>query len=135
MPCSELPNSWSPRQLVRTGGRRCEGSVRNLEVSARSLVLTPCGSLWRRLGRFGKCQTCGRWIGTSPCLGDGSSSGRKTVGLGTFVEVEVVVRRGTNQPRTLMNELVRKLQLKRSALVGGSYADLLMNRPGIRRRR
>ena len=54
--------------------------------------------------------------------------------LGTFVEIEVVVRRGTKQARALMNELVRKLKVKRTAVVGGSYADLLINRPGVSRK-
>ena len=48
--------------------------------------------------------------------------------LGSFVEVEVVVRRGTRQARVLMNELVCTLGLSPSAFVGGSYGDLLIDR-------
>ena len=48
--------------------------------------------------------------------------------LGAFVEVEVVVRRGTRQARALMNEVVRTLRLSPTAFVGGSNADLLVDR-------
>ena len=58
--------------------------------------------------------------------------------LGTFVEIEVEVRRGTRQARGLMDELVGTLRLSPSVSVGGSYADLISERPrakGSRRRR
>jgi len=48
--------------------------------------------------------------------------------LGSFVEVEVVVRRGTRQTRVLMNELIRTIGLSPGAFVGGSYVDLFIDR-------
>jgi adenylate cyclase class IV len=50
--------------------------------------------------------------------------------LGSFIEVEVEVRRGTRQARALMDMLVNALRMSPSASVGGSYADLSAARPG-----
>jgi adenylate cyclase class IV len=55
--------------------------------------------------------------------------------LGTFVEIEVEVRRGTRQARALMDTLVSTLRLSPSASLGGSYADLSTGRPTGRRLR
>jgi adenylate cyclase class IV len=44
--------------------------------------------------------------------------------LGTFVEIEVEVRRGPRQARALMDTLVGTLRLSPAASIGGSYADL-----------
>jgi adenylate cyclase class IV len=45
--------------------------------------------------------------------------------LGTFIEIEVEVRRGARQARVLMDELVGTLGLSPRASEGGSYSDLL----------
>lgn len=45
-------------------------------------------------------------------------------GLGTFLEIEVVVTRGTPQARALMDRLIGALALAKAPLIGGSYADL-----------
>lgn len=57
----------------------------------------------------------------------------RVAGLGTFLEVEVIVQQGIAQARTLMDELLRTLHLSPGASVGASYADLLMDRPDTRR--
>jgi adenylate cyclase class IV len=49
--------------------------------------------------------------------------------LGTFVEIEVEVRRGPRQARELMDTLISTLRLSPAASIGGSYADLSANRP------
>ena len=50
-------------------------------------------------------------------------------GLGTFVEIEVEVRRGPRQARALMDTLISALRLSPAASIGGSYADLSAGRP------
>lgn len=45
-------------------------------------------------------------------------------GLGTFLEIEVVVTRGARQARALMDRLIGALALAKAPLIGGSYADL-----------
>lgn len=57
----------------------------------------------------------------------------RVAGLGTFIEIEVIVQQGIAQARTLMDELLRTLHLSRGASVGASYADLLMDRPDTKR--
>ncbi len=55
--------------------------------------------------------------------------------LGTFVEIEVVVARGPRQARALMDELIGLLRLSPGEFVGGSYADLSLERPDAGRSR
>ncbi|MBI2620541.1 MAG: class IV adenylate cyclase [Ignavibacteriales bacterium] len=45
--------------------------------------------------------------------------------LGTFVEFEVLVTRGKQQARRLMNELVRAFRIPSSAIRPDSYSDIL----------
>jgi len=44
--------------------------------------------------------------------------------LGTFLEIEVIVSHGARQATALMDQLTGTLGLSKSALIGGSYADL-----------
>jgi predicted adenylyl cyclase CyaB len=53
--------------------------------------------------------------------------------LGTFVEIEVEVRRGAREARALMDTLVGALRLSPSESIGGSYAELSPGRPRARR--
>ncbi|MCX6542991.1 MAG: class IV adenylate cyclase [Acidobacteria bacterium] len=48
--------------------------------------------------------------------------------LGTFVEIEVEVRRGPRQARALMDMLISTLRLSPAASIGGSYADMKLVR-------
>lgn len=49
----------------------------------------------------------------------------RVLGLGTFVEIEVVVERGMPQARRLMRRLLEALGIDRAPLIGPSYSDLL----------
>jgi predicted adenylyl cyclase CyaB len=49
-------------------------------------------------------------------------------GLGTFVEVEVVVTAGMRQARTLMSELRGELEIRATDLFAGSYGELTAKR-------
>jgi adenylate cyclase, class 2 len=45
--------------------------------------------------------------------------------LGTFVEFEVVVKRGKRQARELMKFLMKEFGINKKMLLGGSYSDLV----------
>jgi predicted adenylyl cyclase CyaB len=52
----------------------------------------------------------------------------RVTGLGTFVEIEVVVSEGPAQARALMARLRPALGIEPGAVIGGSYSDLLLAR-------
>lgn len=45
--------------------------------------------------------------------------------LGTFIEFEVVVKRGKKQARDLMQFLMKEFGVNQKMLLGGSYSDLI----------
>ena len=49
-------------------------------------------------------------------------------GLGSFIEFEVIVRKGKVQARQLMDFLVLEFGIARKSCIAGSYVDLLSNR-------
>jgi predicted adenylyl cyclase CyaB len=49
----------------------------------------------------------------------------RVAGLGTFLEIEVVVSTGMRQARGLMRRLRRELGAGRATLIGASYVDML----------
>jgi adenylate cyclase, class 2 len=55
-------------------------------------------------------------------------------GLGTFVEIEVVVKSGMAQARRLMAMLRAALGIEPGRVIGQSYADLLRTGPSVRGR-
>jgi predicted adenylyl cyclase CyaB len=59
----------------------------------------------------------------------------RVTGLGTFLEIEVVVTKGLTQARALMRSLTRELGIDKADLVGASYSDLLLAGTGSSRRR
>jgi adenylate cyclase class 2 len=50
------------------------------------------------------------------------------VGLGGFIEFEVLVVRGKRQARQLMSYLKKQYGIEKSSLVAGSYSDMLLSR-------
>lgn len=56
-------------------------------------------------------------------------------GLGSFVEFEVLVKRGKEQSGTLMDLLVRECGIAARATIAGSYVDLLSRKSGRSRLR
>ena len=54
-------------------------------------------------------------------------------GLGNFLEFEVLVTNGKRRARTLMKELWKALEIRKDAVVAGSYSDLLQ-RAGDRKK-
>jgi predicted adenylyl cyclase CyaB len=45
--------------------------------------------------------------------------------LGSFVEIEVIVRRGKMQAQSLMSFLRKEFNIVDSSLIGGSYSDMM----------
>jgi predicted adenylyl cyclase CyaB len=54
-------------------------------------------------------------------------------GLGTFVEFEVLVKRGKQQARRLMRELTKVFSIAPRSTMGISYSDLLFKKTARRR--
>ncbi len=49
----------------------------------------------------------------------------KVRGLGSFIEFEVLVRRGKRQASNLMDSLIAEFGISRRQTIGGSYVDLV----------
>ena len=49
-------------------------------------------------------------------------------GLGTFLEFEVLLRRGERQAQQLLRKLAESFEIREQDIVPGAYADLLMKR-------
>jgi len=52
----------------------------------------------------------------------------KVTGLGEFIEIEVEVKKGQNQAKNLMAELLRYLKIPQKDFIKKSYSDLLLTR-------
>jgi len=52
----------------------------------------------------------------------------KVRGLGTFIEFEVLVKKGKPQARHLFDFLFKTFSIKQSGICASSYADLLLRR-------
>lgn len=50
--------------------------------------------------------------------------------LGTFIEIEVEVKKGDTQARNLMNEMLESLCIPKSDFIKDSYSDLLLSKQG-----
>jgi len=48
-------------------------------------------------------------------------------GLGKFIEFEVLLKHGRHQAQNLLEVLVTKFNIKRTAIIAVSYADLVLN--------
>ena len=55
--------------------------------------------------------------------------------LGHFIEIEVVVKKGRDNARSLFDEIIRLFKIEKESIIACSYADLLEAKPKIGPRR